>query len=228
MKSLRYGPVYLLQALLLLAFAHPVFADPTPPPGGMIYTFAGNGNANYGGDGGAAASASFNQPADIAVDTAGNVYIADSGNNRIRKVDAGGNTTTVAGNGIGGYGGDNGPAINARLNAPVGIAVDSAGNLYIADELNSRIRKVDASGVITTVAGNGVAGFFGDGGAATAAEINHPQDVAVDGAGNLFIADAYNNRIRKVDPSGNINTVAGSGTSFGASSKPVGSRYRRP
>jgi uncharacterized protein (TIGR03437 family) len=174
--------------------------------GGMITTVAGNGNAGFSGDGGPATSASLYQPWGVAVDSGGNLYVADSDNNRIRKV-SGGTITTVAGNGNQGFSGDGGPATSASLSGPSGVAVDSAGNLYIVD--GYRIRKV-SGGTITTVAGNGNQGFSGDGGPATSASINAPSGVAVDSAGNLYIADEYNNRIRKVS-GGTITTVAGNG-----------------
>ena len=144
------------------------------------------------------------------MDSAGNLYIADTGNIRIRKV-SNGVITTVAGNGTVGFSGDNGPATSAQLSGPSGVAVDSAGNLYIADADNGRIRKV-SNGVITTVAGNGAHGFSGDNGPATSAQLNLPSGVALDSAGDLYIAD-YNNRIRKVS-NGVITTVAGGGTSL--------------
>ena len=120
--------------------------------------------------------------------------------------------TTVAGNGTAGFTGDGGPATAARLKKPGGVALDAAGNLFIADTWNHRIRKVTPGGVISTVAGNGTLGFSGDGGPATAAQLNYPSDMAVDAAGNLFIADTGNHRIRKVTPGGVISTVAGNGT----------------
>ncbi len=179
---------------------------------GMITTVAGNGTYGYNGDGGAAAAAQLGSPAGMALDGAGNLYIADRSNYRIRKVDSAGDITTVAGNGIRGYNGDGGAAVAAQLDSPAGVALDDAGNLYIADGDNNRIRKVDAAGVITTVAGNGTRGYNGDGGAATAAQLDFPSGVALDGSGNLYIADYWNNRIRKVDAAGMITTVAGNGT----------------
>ena len=179
---------------------------------GVITTVAGDGRRGYGGDGGAAVAAQLNFPTGVAPDGAGNLYIADRNNNRIRKVDAAGAITTVAGDGTQGFGGDGGAAVAAQLNLPTVVAPDGSGNLYVADRNNNRIRKVDAAGVITTVAGDGAFGYGGDGGAAVAAQLNRPTVVAPDGAGNLYVADWYNHRIRKVDAAGAIITVAGDGT----------------
>ncbi len=186
----------------------------TPPPasGPIITTVAGDGTPRYGGDGGPAAQAQLRYPNSVAVDGLGNLYIADLENNRIRKVDAAGVITTVAGDGTRGYGGDGGPAVEAQLWYPTSVAVDGSGNLYIADLENHRIRKVDAAGVITTVAGTGWPRYGGDGGPAVEAQLWYPQDMAVDGLGNLYIADTANHRIRKVDAAGIITTVAGDGT----------------
>jgi len=181
-------------------------------PSGIISTVAGNKAYKFAGDGGPATSASLSRPGGVAVDAVGNLYIADKMNNRIRKVSPSGIISTVAGNGTEGFSGDGGPATSASLNWPAAVAVDAAGNLYVADTLNSRIRKVSPSGIISTVAGNGMAGFSGDGGSATSASLNLPQGVAVDAAGNVYIADWGNNRIRKVNPSGVISTAAGNGT----------------
>jgi sugar lactone lactonase YvrE len=236
----------------------------------VINSVAGNKSLGFSGDGGLATAAQLNLPRSVTVDSAGNLYIADSENNRIRKVVPAGVITTVAGNGeqlfhAGGialdsqgnlfiadlddnqirkvtpagaittvagngentfvngevirFGGDGGPAVSAQLNNPRGVAVDSGGNLYIADAGNDRIRKVTPAGVITTVAGGGlpvfirgeVIRFSGDGGLATSAQLNHPTGVAVDSAGNLYIADTRNHRIRKVAPDGRISTIAGNG-----------------
>jgi len=178
---------------------------------GIITTVAGTGTSGYSGDGGPATAAKLGGPYSVALDVEGNLYIGDSGNRRIRKVDTNGIITTVAGNGITGYGGDGGPATEAYLSRLCGVAVDSAGNLYIADADNDRVRKVDASGIITTVAGNGYYGYSGDGGPATEAKLNCPDNVAVDAVGNLYIADNGNHRVRRVDTSGIITTVAGNG-----------------
>jgi uncharacterized protein (TIGR03437 family) len=174
---------------------------------GVITTVAGNGGFGFSGDNGPATSAQLNGPVCVAVDSAGNLYIADQPNQRIRKVSNGVITTVVGG---GSSIGDNGPATNAQLYEPSGVAVDSAGNLYIADAYNYRIRKV-SNGVITTVAGNGTQGFSGDNGPATSAQFYDPVGVAVDSAGNLYIADFANCRIRKVT-NGVITTVAGNET----------------
>ena len=167
----------------------------------------------FSGDGGPATAAELNAPRGVAVDASGNLYIADALNNRIRKVSSDGIITTVAGNGSLSYSGDGGLAADAQLSGPRGLAVDGAGNLFIADFDNNTVRKISASGIITTVAGNGVAGFSGDGGPATSAQLNGPWGVAVDRAGNLFIADSANNRVRRVSSSGDITTVAGNGSS---------------
>ena len=179
---------------------------------------------SYSGDGGPAVEAHMDVPYGVAVDGAGNIFIADTWNQRIRRVDTKGIITTIAGTGEGtgeeryfrgGYGGDGGPAVEARLNHPNDLAMDRAGNLYIADYYNNRIRRVDAYGIITTVAGvgrksNGVS-YGGDGGSAVEARLYHPSGVAVDRAGNLYIADGGNRRIRRVDSSGIITTIAGIG-----------------
>jgi trimeric autotransporter adhesin len=228
----------------------------------VISTAAGNGLLSYGGDGGAAASAQLNAPQGVAIDPSGNVYIADTNNNSIRRVASNGVISTVAGSGFSGgaapgsgsnqfygprgmasdssgdiyiadtqnsrvvellgsggfvtvagnetpgYSGDGGPATSAELANPSAVAVDHSGNLYIADFSNNRIRKVSPSGTITTIAGNGFSGYTGDGGPATSAEINLAQGVAVDGSGNVYIADTGNNALRQVTPAGVIHTIA--------------------
>ncbi len=236
---------------------------------GIISTIAGNGTHGHSGDGGPATAAELWYPMQVAVDVSGNIYISDAGNNKIRKVSISGIITTIAGIDTFGYAGDGGPATAATLNYPNGVAVDNAGNVYIdddanfvvrkintsgiistiggiydsgsplgdggpatsgtlydarqiavdasgnlfiADEHNNRIRKISAAGIITTVAGNGTYGFTGDGGQATDAELAYPMAVTVDAAGNLYIGDAGNIRVRKVSPSGVITTIAGNGS----------------
>ncbi|MBI4764608.1 MAG: carboxypeptidase regulatory-like domain-containing protein [Deltaproteobacteria bacterium] len=179
--------------------------------GGIITTIAGNGQSGYNGDGIPATQASFSTPSGIFVDPAGNLYLADSSNNRIRKVDTNGIITTVAGNGQLGFSGDGGPAVQAKLWGPCSVALDDNGNIYISDAVNHRIRKVDTSGIITTVAGNGQQGFSGDGGPAIQAQFNNLRGISVDGVGNIFLSDRNNERIRKVNTSGIITTIAGSG-----------------
>lgn len=182
---------------------------------GTITTVAGNGIAGYSGDGGPATSAQLFGSSGVVFDRDGNMFIADSRNNVIRRVDAVTHViTTIAGNGIPGYSGDGGPARNAQLNGPTHLTFDGVRNFYITDASNARVRKVDAvTSVITTVAGNGIPGFSGDGGPATNAELNFPDAIALDGSGNLYIGDALNNRIRKIAAAtGLITTVAGNGT----------------
>jgi hypothetical protein len=177
---------------------------------GVITTIAGNGTNGYSGDGSAATSAELDNPSDVAIDSSGNIYIADYSNNRVRKVNTSGVISTYAGTGTWGYSGDGGQATSAKLATPSGVALDSSGNLYIADFENKRIRKVSTSGVITTVAGNGTGGDTGDGAAATSAEINGAEFLAVDGSANIYFADQYDDVVRKVTAStGYISTVAG-------------------
>jgi trimeric autotransporter adhesin len=180
---------------------------------GEIVRFAGSRICGYGGDGGPASSAMLLNPSGLAFDGEGNLLIADSANSRIRKVAVDGKISTFAGNGVPGYSGDNGPATQASLSFPSGVSVDPLGNVYIGDSSNNVIRMVDGAGIIHTVAGNHVGGFSGDGGPATAAELNYPQGAVSDGVGNLYISDTYNSRVRKVDSSGTITTYAGNGNS---------------
>jgi sugar lactone lactonase YvrE len=201
-------------------------------PQGVITTVAGNGTAGFAGDGGPATAAQLNtvtpyvstpqgaggpnQGMTIAVDAAGNLYIADRGNARVRKLNTKGIITTIAGTGVAGFSGDGGPAKSAQLSSPNGLAVDAEGNLYVADGdsleyKGNRIRKIDKAGVITTVAGTGAVGFSGDGGPATAATLFMPGSITFDSQGNLYFVDYGNRRVRKIDKSGIISTVAGGG-----------------
>jgi RHS repeat-associated protein len=178
--------------------------------GGNRTPFAGGFNWwGYSGDGGLATDAQLYKPNGLAVDDSGNVYVTDL--YRIRKIDISGIITTIAGTGVQGYTGDDGPAAQAQLWSPKGIAVDREGCIYFAENDAHRIRKIDPNGIITTIAGTGSSGFSGDGGPAVNASLSNPYDVAVDGYGNLYIADSNNNRIRRVDPAGIITTIAGSG-----------------
>ena len=215
---------------------------------GVISTVAGNGTAGYKGDNGSATNAQLSAPAGVALDSSGNLYIADAGNNVVRKI-SGGTITTFAGNNSAGYSGDSGSATNAQLSAPVGVAVDSAGNVYIADAGNNVIREVSggniatvavgfthpnavavdgsgnlyvadtsarriievSGGTYTTLAGNGNAGFAGDDGPGPRASVYDPAGIAVDANGNVYIADTLNSRVRKLAPSGIITTIAGNG-----------------
>jgi hypothetical protein len=184
---------------------------------GQIEPIIGDGTRLYGGDGGPAIDAWVNLPVATAFDAAGRMYISDQENQRIRMVDNDDIITTVVGTGVPGFSGDGGPATAAQIFAPVGqaaaptsrIAIDSNGNLYLADTANNRVRKVDTNGIINTVAGNGDPGSSGDGGLATEASLLMPIDIAIDEEGNLFIADTFNSCIRKVDTNGNITTFAG-------------------
>jgi hypothetical protein len=200
------GLVVLSRSPISLAAASP------PPPPGTIITIAGTGRGDaFSGDGGSALSAGMD-PVAVAVDTAGDLYIADFNNDRVRKVDTSGIITTVAGGGNPADGvGDGGPATSARLQSPTGITLDARGNLFIVEHAGHRIRMVTPDGTITTVAGTGKAGSAGDGGPATAAQLDLPINIAMDNAGHLYIADVGNHRVRMVGPDGTIRTVAGGG-----------------
>ena len=197
---------------------------------GLVTRIAGTARSGYSGDGGPAINAQLRLdsvmritsdlgaigggplPPGIATDNTGNVYVADNGNSRIRRISPDGIITTVAGNGTTGFSGDAGPATSAQLSAVFGLAVDAAGNLWIADSVANRIRRVTSDGTITTVAGTGDCGLSGDGGPASVAQLCQPTGIASDTAGNLFVADSANSRIRKVTPDGIIATVAGKGS----------------
>ncbi len=181
---------------------------------GLITTIAGTGKDDYSGDGVPATDAELKKPRGLYVDTSGNIYIADTDNHCIRKIDVGtGIITTIAGTGgAGGYSGDDGPAINAKLNKPHAIYMDTSGNIYIADTDNHRIRKVDSEGIITTIAGTGNDIYSGDNGPATDADLRKPRGLYVDTSGNIYIADTDNHCVRKIDVgTGIITTIAGTG-----------------
>jgi uncharacterized protein (TIGR03437 family) len=178
---------------------------------GIITTVAGTGQEGFSGDGGAATAAQFSFPRDVAVDVQGNLYIADTGNCRIRKVTPAGTVSTLAGTGTPGFSGDGGSAASAQLSYPEGLAIDSTGNLYVADSWNYRVRKITTDGKIQTVVGNGSYGPFGDGGLATSASLGLIQSLTVDVVGNLYLSDSYNHCVRKVAPGGAISTVIGGG-----------------
>jgi len=178
---------------------------------GIMSTIAGTGVRGYSGDNGPATNAQLNRPWGLAVDSIGNIYIADRINNRVRRVSVDGQITTIAGTGIAGYSGDTGPAINAQLDGPWNLAFDSSGNLYVSDLNNQRVRKINVNGIISTIAGTGVAGYNADGIQATTADLNTPWGLAVDSSGNVYVADSDNHRIRKVTVGGIISTIAGTG-----------------
>ena len=189
---------------------------------GVISTIAGTGEEGFGGDGGPATDAQLNYPAGVAVDGAGKVYVADVGNQRLRRIDTAGVISTIAGTGQSGFSGDGGPATDAALSYLRGVAVDAAGNVYVADERNQRVRRIDTAGVISTIAGTGQSGFSGDGGPATDAQLFYPAGVAVDAAGNVYVADELNQRVRRIDTAGVISTIAGTGEEgFGGDGGPA-------
>jgi sugar lactone lactonase YvrE len=200
---------------------------------GTIRTVAGTGDAGYTGDGKPAIEARLNLPTGVAIGFGDSVFIADTGNNVIRQLGVDGIIRTVAGTGEAGYGGEGGPALSAALHAPAGLAFDDEGNLYIADTLNQRIRRVNVNGQIATVAGDGVAAYGGDGGQAIYAELNlatNPiegmgQALAVGPTGDVFIADGVNHRLRRLDPSGVMTTVARLNTPLGVAVDPHGAVY---
>jgi len=198
---------------------------------GVITRLAGTGQPGTTGPGGPATQTRLDAPQAVAVNAAGDVFVADTNNNRVDEVLPNGHIVGFAGNGKPGYAGDGAAAVKAELTEPTGVAVDSAGNVYIADAGNNVIRRVDVqTGTITTVAGNfaadqangGLGGFSGDGGPATSAQLYDPQGVALDGAGDLFIADTFNHAIREVTPDGTIFTVVNSAGANGAAPSPGG------
>lgn len=217
---LAYGAIL---AILILG-ALPAHAQET------ITTIAGNGTRGFSGDGGQGKNASLSllYAGGIAADGHGNLYIADTGNNRVRRVSPDGTITTIAGNGIGGFSGDRGMATSAALRMPSGLAIDAGDNLYILDRGNQRIRKITADGIITTAAGNGTTGYGGDGGPATQAMFNFGSEAgncAVDKTGNLYIPDTANDRIRKVDPAGMITTLTETHSPYSVAVNAAGDVY---
>ena len=178
---------------------------------GVISTIAGTGVRGYAGDGGPAIRAQLADPTSIALDGDGRILLVDVFNHCIRRIDHDGTIRTVAGNGKPGFSGDGGPATAAQLSRPGGVVADSAGRLYIADNDNNRVRRVDGSGIITTIAGTGKVGFAGDGGPAVRAEFSEPAGVELDDEGRLYVADLKNHRVRRIDPDGTITTIAGNG-----------------
>lgn len=177
----------------------------------IIVTYAGNGQAGSGGDGGPATAAQLSTPSGVVLDNAGNVFVVDTAANRVRKVVTSGTISTVAGTGVPGFAGDGGPAIAAKLKAPTGLAMSASGVLYVADTGNNRVRRVAADGAISTIAGTGAVGYTGDAGPATAAKLSGPTGLALDPAGDLFIADTGNDVVREVFADGTIVTFAGTG-----------------
>lgn len=179
----------------------------------IITTVAGNGSTTYTGDGGPATLASLYAPFGVAADLSGNIYITDSKNHCIRKVDVAGTITTITGNGIAGYSGDGGPASDAQINLPTKVTIDASGNVYFIDNGNHRIRRIGLDGIITTIAGTGVADNTGDGGPATDAAMYASSGLALDRFGSIYFGDLTKHTIRKINPSGIISTIAGTGIS---------------
>ena len=175
----------------------------------------------FAGDAAAANGPQIVYPSGVALDGAGNLFISDSGTQRILKLDPAGRLSIVAGTGETGFSGDGGPAVKARLSSPTDMVVDRGGNLYFADTYNHRIRKIDTAGTITTFAGTGRCGSAGDGGPALKAELNNPQSVALDAQGNLLIADTYNHSVRRIDRQGIITTIAGSSPGYAGDDGPA-------
>lgn len=196
-----------LSLLVVAAWSMPVSLSAQ-----TINAFAGNHTSGYSGDGSSALSAQCFAPAGIACDNSGNVYFCEIGNSVVRKVSASGIISTVAGTGVQGFSGNGGPATAAKINQPTGVAVDDTGNIYFTDDGNNMIRKINTAGIISTIAGTGTAGYFGDLGLAVNAQLNGPSGVAIDRKGNVYIADVYNHAVRKIDTGGRITTIAGDGS----------------
>lgn len=177
----------------------------------IVYTYAGNGIAGFSGDGGPATLAQVNSPDFITIDAGGNIYFGDNTNTRIRKVTPSGIITTIAGTGVAGFSGDGGPATSAQIKGPKGIAIDAVGNIYFVDRANLRIRKINTTGIISTIAGTGASSYTGDGGPATSATLGWPWDIKIDASGNIIFSDFGNHCIRKIDAAGIITTIVGNG-----------------
>ncbi len=190
----------------------------------IVSTFAGSGAGSGGYADGTGTAAQFNNPSDIEIDEAGNLYVAEDYNNRIRKITPSGVVTTLAGSGVAGFGDGIGTA--AQFSGPAGLILDSSGTLYVADTDNHRIRKITPAGVVTTVAGSGVAGFANNTG--TAAQFNRPYDVALDSSNNLYVADLDNDRVRKITPAGVVTTFAGSGVAGSTDATGVAATFNGP
>ncbi len=186
-----------------------------------IDTFGGIGVFGSNGDGSLAILAEIGTPSSLAFDTIGNLYITQVYESRIRMIDKSNIITTIVGSSGGGFSGDGGPGSLAQISSPISIILDKSGNIYFSDQSNQRVRKINSSGIISTIAGNGVQGFSGDGGLATSAKLNFPNGLALDTLGNLYIADSNNFRIRKVDTSGIITTIAGNGQGFSGDGGPA-------
>ncbi len=221
-RVLLVGPSLLFLVMAALVALGGTAGASTAVPAPTLKLLAGTGVPGYLGDGGPAVGAQLYQPMGVAVDAAGNVLVADL-SNRIRKITPDGIVTTVAGSGIAGFAGDGGPATNAQLNHPTGVIVDSTGGILIADQHNYRIRRVDPSGTITTIAGTGFSGYgMGDGGPALNTGLNLPTTLALDAKGGILIAEMGERRVRRIDPDGTISTVAGdSGTGYDGDNKPA-------
>jgi len=219
-QPVRFWPVGALLASMACISCGPVSAS-AEEIAYTITTVAGNGERGFGGDGGPATAAKLNRPCAVAVDSEGNIYIADYGNNRVRRIGVDATISTLAGTGEAGFSGDGGPAAKAKLHGPYGVSVDDLGNVYIADQRNNRIRKVSRDGMISTVAGNGQRGSKGDGGPAIEASLAGGDATATNRQGVLYIADSGNHRVRMVAPDGVITTIAGTEKGYSGDGGPA-------
>jgi sugar lactone lactonase YvrE len=226
MKLTLKFPVAVFTLALIVASIVSCSKKSSPPPKASSYllttTFAGNGTVNPADT--SLIANTFTDPAAVAVDAAGNIYVADSGDNLVRKVTPQGVISTIAGSGTKGFA--NGTGVVASFNNPLGIAVDASGNIYVADSGNNMIREISPSGVVTTLAGNGTAGT--QNGAPAAAEFNNPYGVAIDAAGNVYVGDTGNNQIRKITAGGTVSTLAGNGTVGTSNGAGVGASFNSP